>query len=346
LHDDPKAADMSLHPTDEVGLSFDLLRDVLRHIVGNRTEVAAVNLLRRQNDYRVLRVGLRFPPQTVIVKVAGAGSARLVSFARTASLHRLVRDRTTVPVPDVLAADDSCTLWPWRYCVLGIMPGQEWAAIETQVTTLDRADAHRQIGDAVGQLHSIQLPAFGEEVAASGAAAGARPWSEEHGIDGPDWRVALAARAARMIARPVVRDIFMTVLDERAERLAGVQSAALCHDDLHRHNLLFDRSSGRWLLSAVLDFDKAWAGDPESDLARLELWRGMTSPEFWAAYGEHRTVSAEYPARRSLYQFLWCLEYGRSTPQHLEDTRQVCGALGLSVGQTVRILNVLADGRT
>jgi fructosamine-3-kinase len=57
----------------------------------------------------------------------------------------------------------------------------------------------------------------------------------------------------------------------------------------------------------------------------------MTSPDFWEMYFRLRHLDADYIQRRPIYQLLWCLEYARSTPQHLADTRRVCSELGISV---------------
>ncbi len=79
----------------------------------------------------------------------------------------------------------------------------------------------------------------------------------------------------------------------------------------------------------MLDFDKAWAGCGESDLARLELWRGMTGDGFWQGYTSLLPIPAGYADRRPLYQLLWCLEYARPTPEHIADTAAVCATLGI-----------------
>ena len=142
-------------------------------------------------------------------------------------------------------------------------------------------------------------------------------------------RAALLERARRAIRPGRLRALFLTALNRHQDRLADVQEASLCHDDLHQHNILFRREGECWLLATILDFDKAWAGHRESDLARLDLWTGMTGPDFWSGYAQHCPVDPAYPRRRGLYQLLWCLEYARPTPKHEADTRRVCADLGL-----------------
>ena len=86
---------------------------------------------------------------------------------------------------------------------------------------------------------------------------------------------------------------------------------------------------GNWHLAGVLDFDSAWAGNPESDLARLELWRGMMHPSFWSTYAAAHRVADSYASRRALLQLLWCLEYAHPTREHNAVTAGVCGELGI-----------------
>jgi fructosamine-3-kinase len=120
------------------------------------------------------------------------------------------------------------------------------------------------------------------------------------------------------------------VLNARAALFGGMNDGALCHDDLNPHNILVARQDGRWRVTAVVDFDSAWAGSGESDLARLELWRGMTDDGFHDAYRGVLPAAAGYQERRPIYQLLWCLEYARATPQHRADTAAVCAELGIA----------------
>jgi hypothetical protein len=66
---------------------------------------------------------------------------------------------------------------------------------------------------------------------------------------------------------------------------------------------------------------------PESDLARLELWRGMMHPSFWHTYAADHRLSELYASRRAMLQLLWCLEYAKPTAQHNADTAAVCAEL-------------------
>ena len=232
-------------------------------------------------------------------------------------LHRLVAARTTIPMPDVLAVNMSYQAWPWRYLIKTHIPGQEWAVVRHQMSREELANAYQQIGDAVAQLHAIHFPAFGE-LDVEGGVQG----------DGP-YLAALTEHARHSIKNARLSDLFLSVLDKQEHLFLDVRQASLCHEDLHGHNILFHYRQGQWRLATILDFDKAWAGHHETDLARLELWKGMTSDEFWRPYEAICPVGPLYRQRRSIYQLLWCLEYAQPTAEHLADTQRLCAELGL-----------------
>jgi aminoglycoside phosphotransferase (APT) family kinase protein len=274
----------------------------------------------RRHHYPVVRATLADPALAVVVKLAGPAAPLACPFERTAAILRLVREQTTVPVPEVLAWDTAYGEWPWRYLIMGALPGVRWNVACRQWTPEAQRDAWAQLGDAVAVLHTLRFPACGE-IGADGVV-----------VAGEDYPAALAARARRRIADPGHAAHFLAVLEARAGLFAGAAAPCLSHEGLNPNNILFaqDTHSGRWHLSGLLDFDSAWAGSPESDLARLALWDGMTGNDFWVSYGLTRIMTPEEEERRLVLQLLWCLEYARPTPRHHADTGRVCAALGLS----------------
>lgn len=294
-----------------------LLRQLVQHIFGPRTEIATCVVAQERQDYRVLLAHLRQPDIDVSIKLAGPDAPYAYPFDRTAMLHHLVAARTSLPVPEILAVDTTYSRWPWRILITRILPGQEWQAVRGQMDAAQLRDAYEQIGLAAAELHALHFPAFGQ-VRADGQVEACA-----------DLAAAFAAHARRIVRSPRLVDLFLSALDRHTALLAVAQRPCLCHEDLHGHNLIFRQEQGRWRLAAVLDFDKAWAGHHEMDLARLELWTGMIGDGFWPAYRAAIPIDEGYPQRRPLYQLLWCLEYAQNSPQHLADTRRLCRELGL-----------------
>ncbi len=178
-------------------------------------------------------------------------------------------------------------------------------------------DAYHQIGQAVAELHTIPFSDFGE-VDVDGRV------QSKNG-----YLASLAERARHRIANPHLADLLLHVVNDHIELFSDISDARLCHEDLHKFNILFQHVQGRWRLAAILDFDKAWAGHHESDLARLELWKGMVGEGFWPAYKACCLIADAYIQRRLIYQLFWCLEYAKPSPEHIADTQQICKLLGI-----------------
>jgi len=293
------------------------IQQLLQHTFSTNVEISDCQVGNRQHDYLVLLLQLRRPSIEVVVKLAGPKAAMAGSFDRTALLHRLVAAGTTIPMPEVLAVNMSYQDWPWRYLIRSHIPGQELALVRGQMAEHELIDAYRQIGSAVAQLHTIHFPRFGE-LSADGSIQG-----DEQFFPAFIQRARQSIRSARLL------DLFLDLIEKQKQLFEDVRQASLCHEDLHEYNLLFQYRQGQWRLATILDFDKAWAGQPEIDLARLEIWKGMTSEVFWQAYKAVCAIEPRYQGRRPIYQFLWCLEYARPTPEHLADTQRLCAELGI-----------------
>ena len=301
----------------ETNLPLDQLLQLLRQTFGTKVELVGCEAGNRHHDYLVLLVQLRHPSMRAVVKLAGPEAPLACPFDRTAMLHRLVAACTDIPMPQVLAVNMSYHTWPSRYLVKTHVPGHEWAEVRQRMSPEELSDAYRQIGKAVAQLHTIRFAMFGE-LAVDGGVQG-----------GKSYLTALTEHARAAIKVAHLRDLLFSTLERYRALFSDVCGASLCHEDLHKHNILFQHRQGRWHLATILDFDKAWAGHHETDLARLELWKGMMSKEFWGPYEAICPVEPLYDRRRPIYQLLWCLEYAQPTAEHLADTRRLCVELGL-----------------
>jgi len=300
-----------------MAVPHDQLLQLLQQVFDARVELIDCQIGNQLEDYLVLLVHLRHPTMKGVVKLAGPQASLACPFERVAMLHRLVEARTAIPMPEILAVDTSCQAWPWRYIVKTHVPGLEWADAKQLMNRAELSDAYRQLGNAAAQLHTIHFPLFGE-LATDGSIQGAETYVE-----------ALQERARSSIRNVYLRDLFFAVLQKRQSLFLDVRRASLCHEDLHKYNVLFGYQQGQWRLATILDFEKAWAGHHETDLARLELWEDALCSEFWEAYEALCPIAPLYEERRAIYQLLWCFEYARPTRKHLADTQRLCGELGL-----------------
>jgi Ser/Thr protein kinase RdoA (MazF antagonist) len=238
-----------------------------------------------------------------------------------AGLARMVRANTAVPTYDVIGVDVTRRLWPWQYLIVTRLPGVTWAELYPRLDGPARAIAQRQIGRCAAELHSsLRFDAFGQ-VGPDGVV-----------LDGTTVVAALQRRALQRLTTPRYRAIITELLESRTGLFTNVSAPTLCHEDLNPYNVLFELHEGRPTLSGILDFESAWAGTGESDLARLELWWLTTGRPVREGYREVAPIAAGYLARRPILQLLWCLEYAEynQSPQHQAVTAAVCAELGMA----------------
>ena len=292
-----------------------MLHELLQGIYGFDVTISEIAIVNQHHDYAALLVDLNHPSMKLAIKLAGQEAPYSYPFDLTAYWHQLVSEQTSVPMPEIIAVDVSYRDYPWRYLVKTFIPGEVWADVRPKLQGEDLRRAYKQIGQAVAQLHSITFEQFGDI---------------NPNVVKPihrDFYTTLIERVNASIRNERNRHDFFKLLEANRSLFANVTQLRLCHEDLHPYNILFHQTAAEWQLATILDFDKAWAGHHEIDLAKLELWDGMTGDGFWERYTEIIRVDDDYPKRRPFYQLWWCLEYATNTQKHLTDTRQLCNLL-------------------
>jgi aminoglycoside phosphotransferase (APT) family kinase protein len=264
-----------------------------------------VRVLQRRAGALVLRVELDDEP--VVLRLTHADAAR-GDDERTAAVVGLAR-AAGVPAPAVLATGPA--LRPrWRATVEEHVDGVPWQQVCDDLPAAAVAGVHEELAAALLAVQSVRPGGFGE-LDRSGRPAGVPL------LQALRTRVDLRVPAGPALGRA------HAVLDREQALFDGVDEPVLTHDDLHSANVLVRRTAGRWHVAALLDWEKAWAGPADADVARLALWDGMTGPGFWSVY--RSAVPARAPdARRALVlQLLWCLEHDWPTTRHRADTARL-----------------------
>jgi aminoglycoside phosphotransferase (APT) family kinase protein len=207
----------------------------------------------------------------LVVKLARRGSdpSRAADFERTAAATALAAT-AGVPVAEVLAARTAGPGDEFGHLVQRHVDGLEWRLLRPTLEDGEVRSVHRQIAEALLALQTTRLPGFGDLDTTGGSAH-------------DDLLAALHRRADGLIRDAERRAAFAALLDREAGLFAD-DRPTLCHDDLHHDNVVLAQRHGEWRLAGVLDWDKAWAGPAESDVARMAFWDGMTGPGFWEVY--------------------------------------------------------------
>jgi len=228
---------------------------------------------------------------------------------RERSAYALARD-AGLPVPQVLALDESREAAPFSVLVTERLPGRSLEASWAEVPESRRDAVAEQSGRLLAALHEIELESFGELPGVDGQGPGT-------------WRGWLTARCEAELEQAREEQVFdeseraryRALFEREAPGLEAVTSPRLVHRDYHFSNLL--HVDGH--LSAVLDFEWAIAGDPEADLLNANAIAQVeprAADRWLAAYRELRPEREGAGRRRRLYQSLYNLTLSLVAARH------------------------------
>ena len=187
------------------------------------------------------------------MKLARQAARPDVDLERSAAAMAVARS-AGVPVAETLAADASYRAGPWQYLVHSYLDGTPWR-LGPQLSTDGVHSAHRQLAQAVLALQSVEARRLRR-------AGPLRSGDRRRLLTG------LRRRAELRLVEPRNLALFEQVLDQNPELFADAPAATLSHDDLHHANVIFRLGGDGPVLVGIIDWDKAWAGPAESDLAR------------------------------------------------------------------------------
>jgi len=201
------------------------------------------------------------------------------------NIHRLVRQRTSLPVPDIIYCDFSQDIIEQDWLVMEYLEGGSGFFDD------------RELGGYVKQLHAIKGDVYGcpERAAPTG-----ENW--------PD----IFYRYVELIFKDCLScgvidndeyDHFLSIYQKHRDVIVEV-SPCLLHLDLWGQNILTVNGQ----ITGILDFDRGLYGDTQLEFAVLDTY-GYSSDEFFEGYGKPRPVDSKAVIRQKLYIVYELIKY-------------------------------------
>jgi len=207
-----------------------------------------------------------------LLKIGPAESAPKWSATRVA--YQRAED-LGIPAPRLLHFDAACADAGGRVVrLLTWIDGSTPSSVIEAGAARDRFFA--DLGATLRRLHDGALPAFSSRL--DGSAPSFRRWEDYVAHRFP--QIADRARATSAFTEAELSS-FEGEVTGLASEVAAFVRPALCHRDLHLHNLLAHEDGS---LAGVLDFDCAEAWDPAVDLVKLR----------WQVFGSYDGASAAF----------------------------------------------------
>ncbi|HEX3714907.1 MAG TPA: aminoglycoside phosphotransferase family protein [Trebonia sp.] len=231
-------------------------------------------------------VVLKIAPPPAVEVLSYEGGAMAVELAAL----RLIREQTSVPVPDVHYADTSRDLCDADYFFMPFIDGDNLGIIGERLSPAERDAYHEALGAANRELNSVRGAAFGP-------------------LTGPgdrSWRTVFTGMLEGVLGDGVRRQVDLgcdydsvrSVIAANAASLDEVTEPAFVEWDLWDNNVMV--RAGK--IIAVIDHERAFYGDPliEGGFTATQLPAFGDPAAFLRGYGRGGLTGAEH-ARRRLY---------------------------------------------
>jgi aminoglycoside phosphotransferase (APT) family kinase protein len=302
---------MNLKP--ELQLSVATAQAIVDRAVSDRA-VATVSRLHGGEIAAVYEIAFADPAQPPLVLKVYPDELHW-KMQKEVTVVALIQDRLSVPVPRILLADDSKTLLALNFTLMTRLDGSILGELETTLAPAQRLSAYAQIGELLREFHRIAMDAFGY--------IGARGIFTAHSTNQDYLTHQFQRKLKEFTERGGDAGLARQVaghLAERAALLGACTHAVLCHNDLHAGNLLATVANGSLLLTGVLDFEGALAGDPLMDVAKALYYldsesRGALLQGYGAMDREHWSQTLDlYHLYFVLELWCWMAQIGNREP--------------------------------
>jgi len=208
------------------------------------------------------------------------------------ALHRLIRRRTGVPVPRIVAYDFSRRLIDRDWLIMDRLPGEPLLHSRSGVSAGQLDGILADLGRHVAALHRITGRAFGYR-GKHRPMQPQRNWADAFEIM---WARLLDDCLATGLYHQDIRDLALGLFAKYRRVFEEPFTPCLCHMDLWAENLLVE--GGR--LTGLIDLDRACWAEPGIDLAVAE-YCGLTRQAFWTGYGGRPAMTDAFRVRRWFY---------------------------------------------
>jgi aminoglycoside phosphotransferase (APT) family kinase protein len=283
-------------------IEFETIRRIVKHnldvdITPESTREVLTGLF---NTSFFLTAGSR----ELVLRIAPIGEDGLLFYEKDMMVsepvvHRLIREKTDLPIPEIIAYDDSGEIIPNRYLIMQKLPGRPLSDVSLSADMLE--NIQEELGGMVRKLHEIDGDGFG--------------YSSRDKVMTPrdNWPEAMLEMISLILDDCCAVGIYSDEEAGEARKLFEKQRPLLDHDvvstflhmDLWQENILIDDENR---ISGLVDIDRSIWGDPELEFAILDIC-GLSTEAFFRGYGAPRDVSKEAEMRRKIYTLYEFFKY-------------------------------------
>lgn len=311
-----------MYSLSKIPLSRELAQSIISHHFGSARKVAAFEELREGYFNAAARLELDDGFHCVLKAapqdgVKGLRYEKGIMKAEVESM-RLVKSRTSVPVPDIYVYDTSRSLLPSDFFIMQMLSGNPLHQVRQQIPIEQQVEIERSLGRMAYEMSQITNPVFGY-------------WSQPQ-QRGTTWRATflemidwvMADGKAIDVKLPIPYDELYGLMERHFDALNEVTTPRLVHWDIWDGNVFVNPQTGQ--ITGLIDFERVMWGDP-----LLESFFGDRNPNshYSAGFGQGVLSTRRQVQRRMLYNtYLWMIMIIETFYRQYDNDWQINWTLG------------------
>lgn len=278
----------------KITLSLSLIQSLVARNFGSAVRVHAAHELTEGFFSTAYRLDLA-DGRSWVLKVSPPSNVRVLRYeydvmAAEVAAMRLLRERTSLPIPEIYCYDASRALLDNEFFLMECLKGEPLHKIRKGLAPEAQQRINRQIGEYLREINAIEGPAFGYLSAKTLRFATWRAafdaMLETVLQDGEDMRVEL----------PLTYADYRDLAQQHYAALDEVRAPRLVHWDLWDGNIFFDVETQT--VTGIIDHERALWGDP---LMEVNFAGYDPAGDFAAGYGQPVLDTPPQRTRRTLY---------------------------------------------
>lgn len=263
-------------------LSEDQIKKLVQANFGDDCRVGAIEELKGgmfNSAYLIERLNEN---DKIVLKVSAAEGTPLLSYEKATmqtevEVYQMLAQQTSIPIPKLLGYDFSRKQIPGDYFFMTALNGRTMTKVKLKKE--NRAAIMKDLAGYFAQQHRIKGEYFGY-------------FTQEESHRFSSWKDAfhqmmqmiLSDGKAHGLNLPYGR--YEKVLKEKEQYLEQVKEPKLVNYDLHPGNIFLIKQGDRYVIEGIVDFERAYWGDPYADFPAAFLLTDdiSTEKDFWMAY--------------------------------------------------------------
>lgn len=242
----------------------------------------------------------------VVLKVSVSPDATLLTYEKDpmqteVDVYHLITEQTNIPVPRILACDFSKQHISSNYFFMTALKGETMIKVEKKLSKANRESIKKELADYFAQIHQISGDYFGY-------------FTKDEEYQFKSWKdaylqmIGMILKDGKALGCNLPYSQCEKILREKASYLDQITQPILVNFDLWSGNIFLKKDGNQYVVEGIIDFERAFWGDPYADFSATFLFTKNLSLEenFFKTYNEksgiQKYLTKEDMIRINLYK--------------------------------------------